>query len=100
MNKPIIEPLYSAPNTKYKKRMEKEAKKILENLTVLEMWFLNELFNEDVRASYKTLYDHYWRQFDAEIKRIDRVVKPKYFKVNSYYFWENYGPVEKPYQSK
>jgi hypothetical protein len=95
MTMPMIIPLIDAPNRQHKRAMEKEAKKLLENLTVLEVWFLNELFNDDVSASYKQLYDHYWKQYVDEIERLRKIVKPKYFRVNSDYFWQNYGPVEK-----
>lgn len=96
MTKPMIIPLIKAPNRHHKRAMEKEAKKLLENLTVLEMWFLNELFNDEVDATYKQLYNHYWQQYEDEIERLGRIVKPKYFTINSDYFWQQYGPVEKP----
>ena len=91
----MIIALIKAPNRYHRKRMDKEAKKLLENLTVIETWFLNEMFNDDVEATYKQLYDHYWKQYEQEIKRLGMIVKPKYFKINADYFWQNYGPIEK-----
>lgn len=84
-------------NRHHRKKKEREREKLLENLNMLEVWFLNELFNDESEANYKQLYDHYWKQYNQEIDRLGRVVKPKYYRINSDYFWQNYGPIENRY---
>jgi hypothetical protein len=92
----LIEQIYRPINRQSNREIKREADKInksVGSLLEIEETFLGMLF-ENEQYSYNDLYKFYLAEFiehcNYHINRLDL----KYFKINKYYFKEQYQPLE------
>ena len=92
----LIEQLYTPNNRQVKREMLRERDKInssVGTLLQIEDEFIGNIFNNDVN-SYKEIYNFYLAQFIDHSNYHAERLKLKYYKINSYYFKNNYQPLE------
>ena len=76
-----------------KRRMAKEAEKVIKILEPIEINFCKDIFDENILYSYKQLYQYRHAQFTEALLHIRDSVKLKFIKINHRYFQECFAPV-------
>jgi hypothetical protein len=90
-----IATLNSNPSCRNQKRkVIFEYERFAERLIEVENMFYNQLF-EDNEFTYHDLYIHYLQQYKDVCFWVGEVIKPKYWKVNEFYFNQLFEPIEK-----
>lgn len=92
----LIEQIYRPINRHSNREIKREAEKInksVGSLLEIENTFLGMLF-ENEYYTYDELYKFYLAEFIEHCNFHINRLNLKYFKINSYYFKENYQPLE------
>lgn len=76
-----------------KRRMSKEAEKVIKILEPIEILFCKDIFDESIPYSYKQLYQYRHSQFTEALLHIRDSLKLRYIKINHRYFQENFASV-------
>lgn len=76
-----------------KRRMAKEAEKVIKILEPIEILFCRDIFDESIPQSYEELYKHRHGLFTEALLHIRDSLKLRYIKINHRYFQENFASV-------
>lgn len=76
-----------------KRRMAKEAEKVIKILEPIEILFCKDIFDENTPHSYEELYRHWHGLFTEALLHIRDSLKLRYIKINHRYFQENFASV-------
>ena len=83
-------------HNRYQRRsLSKEIKYIKKKLGEIIEGFLKYLFNDNIRASYKYLYEHFLDYWNDTIHWINDLRDFKYIEIDSNYFIDSFRPLEK-----
>lgn len=93
----LFEQLFTPVNRETKRRVEAERNRInssVGSLLQIEEDFIGNLFNNKCN-SYDEIYKFYLAEFLEHCKYHNERLKLKYYKLNTYYFKNQYQPLEK-----
>lgn len=92
---PWYEVLYMPTGREQKRKFERECEAVVAKLAVIEEAFLFDLFDERLSYDYSTIFQHYRRKYDAEIRKLEYGLKPKFIKLKPDYFEAEFRPIER-----
>lgn len=74
-----------------RRHVVKEKEKLIRVLSVVEKSFYQTLFSKN-EYDYKSVYNIYLEDFQFNIEYIQKILKPKFFDVNEFYFTQLFKP--------
>lgn len=94
----LISPVFIPRNRKEVRAFLREREKLRSGLLVdVVSKFIDDVFDESINSEYTDIYRFHLDQFQNRCSIIERLITPKYWKINRHYFEQIAKPIEKEY---